>query len=264
MNYTLFSVILGMLPGEWWMLKMYEHVRSAELLEPLENYTQNGNCPARFRRGNKKWLKNNTHLFSGFVNCLWCGWNSHQFIGRSDETSACFFQGNVWIFQAFWDLIFIHESLNVPENHHKTSKLKNQWVNSTPHGKLLKLNRAIHNQNIPFLKSLHDFSGWFHTWVLFVDCCHLIRLFPTKHPLHCRNVAYRTEMVDVWDLSPSSFLTISIWNLQNFTKWEAMDPLPPSISLKFWEISIKVPPVFTWLSPWSRQISPSLHQIPFL
>lgn len=133
MNYTLFSVILGMLPGEWWMLNMYEHVRSAELLEPLENYTQNGNCPARFRRGNKKWLKKKHPPFQQFRQLSLMRLKpSPIHLVEVTKHQHGFFQGQHLDVKHSGE-IFIHESLNVPENHHKTSKLKNQWVKSTPH-----------------------------------------------------------------------------------------------------------------------------------
>ena len=75
------------------MLNMYEHVRSAELLEPLENYTQNGNCPARFRERKQKMIEKKTPTFSARqLSLMWLK-PSPILYGRSDETSAWLFSG---------------------------------------------------------------------------------------------------------------------------------------------------------------------------
>ena len=83
--------------------------------------------------------KKNAQLVSGFVNCLWCGWNRHQFSTvSSDETSAWFFQGQ--------PLDVKHSGIRFSFTNHSTylriiikpQNSRTNRVNSTPHGKLFR------------------------------------------------------------------------------------------------------------------------------
>ena len=63
--------------GCWTCMNMFDLLSSSNLLKTIlkmETVQQD------FGEETKNDWKKNTHLFSSFVNCLWCSWNRHQFI----------------------------------------------------------------------------------------------------------------------------------------------------------------------------------------
>lgn len=76
-----------------------EHVRSAELLEPLENYTQNGNCPARFRERKQKMIEKKTPTFSAVSSIVFDAVETVTNSLRYQVTKPLhgFFRANLWM-----------------------------------------------------------------------------------------------------------------------------------------------------------------------
>lgn len=110
--------------GCWTCMNMFDLLSSSNLLKTIlkmETVQQD------FGRGNKKWLKKKRPPFQRFRQLSLMRLKPSPILYGIKWRNLCMvFSGPTSGCQAFWDQIFIHESLNVPENHHKTSKLQNQ------------------------------------------------------------------------------------------------------------------------------------------